>query len=169
MDLRRPADWHAQQSHKKHRHNGSIVKSFRALLDPQHPAPPRTPSRPQSTSSFQALMSPSTSLGNMRLSPETPSRNRTPSPSRQHSGDSQWDIVEDLPLRWATDFVPLATPGSRLMGASVLSYVVWGVDDQPAASRGARMLAIATKANILLYEAPKGERAFRFMKVRFIA
>jgi hypothetical protein len=31
--------------------------------------------------------------------------------------------------------------------------------------RGGQLLAVATKNNILLYETPKGERAFRFVKV----
>lgn len=74
-------------------------------------------------------------------------------------------MVDDLPLRWATDFVPLATAGSRLVNTSVLSYALWRNDDNRV-GRGGQLLAIATKNNILLYETPKGERAFRFVKVR---
>ena len=76
--------------------------------------------------------------------------------------DSGWDVVDDLPLRWATDYVPLAVPGSRLMNASVLTYALWRNDDQP---RGSALLAVAIKSAVLLYESPRGERAFRFIKV----
>jgi len=81
---------------------------------------------------------------------------------RQAPIDSGWDVVEELPLRWATDYVPLAVPGSRLMNASVLTYALWRNDDQP---RGSALLAVAIKSAVLLYESPKGERAFRFVKV----
>lgn len=87
---------------------------------------------------------------------------RRPSHEPQASIDSGWDIVDDLPLRWATDHVPLAVPGSRLMNASVLTYALWRNDDQP---RGSALLAVAIKSAVLLYESPKGERAFRFVKV----
>jgi hypothetical protein len=76
--------------------------------------------------------------------------------------DAGWDVVDDLPLRWATDYVPLAVPGSRLMTASVLTYALWRNDDQP---RGSALLAVAIKSAVLLYESPRGERAFRFIKV----
>ena len=77
--------------------------------------------------------------------------------------DSSWDVVEDLPVRWATDFVPLAAPGSRLQNCSVHSYALWRGENQR--SRGGAFLAIIVKSNILLYETPKGERAFRYVKV----
>jgi hypothetical protein len=48
------------------------------------------------------------------------------------------------------------------MNASVLTYAVWRNDDHP---RGSALLAVAIKAAVLLYESPKGERAFRFVKV----
>lgn len=78
--------------------------------------------------------------------------------------DSTWDIVEELPLRWATDYVPLAAPGSRLQNCSVYTYALWRDENQR--SRGGAYLAIVIKSNILLYETPKGERAFRYVKVR---
>lgn len=71
-------------------------------------------------------------------------------------------MVDDLPLRWATDYVPLASASSRLLHTSVLSYALWH-DDRRV--RGSALLAVTTKSCILLYEAPKGERAFRFVKV----
>src|SRR5258708_27206730 len=76
--------------------------------------------------------------------------------------DSGWDVVDDLPLRWATDYVPLAAPGSRLMNSPVSTYALWRNNDQ---ARGSALLAVAVKSAVLLYESPKGERAFRFLKV----
>jgi hypothetical protein len=83
---------------------------------------------------------------------------------RQDTGDSDggWDIVDDLPLRWAADYVSLATAGSRLANVSVLKYVLWQDDTQ---HRNGALLAVATKSSVLLYESPRGERAFRFLKV----
>ncbi|KAG6861983.1 hypothetical protein C0995_009167 [Termitomyces sp. Mi166 len=92
-------------------------------------------------------------------STSSPRRHGRLSPNRRDTSESSWDIIEDLPLRWATDFVPLA--GSRLLNLSVLSYALW--KDETRKGRG-HLLAIATKNNILLYETPKGERAFRFVK-----
>lgn len=48
------------------------------------------------------------------------------------------------------------------MNASVLTYALWRNDDHP---RGSALLAVAIKSAVLLYESPKGERAFRFIKV----
>lgn len=73
-------------------------------------------------------------------------------------------MVDDFPLRWATDFVPLAT--SRLENTSIISYALW--TDENRKARGGRLLAVATRNNILLYETPKGERAFIFVKVIII-
>jgi hypothetical protein len=90
-------------------------------------------------------------------------------PGRSSSGDSvnsvdsSWDVVDDLSLRWATDFVPLASPGTRLHGSSVHFYDVWR--DAHERHRGVAYLAVVVKNNILLYHTPKGERAFRFVKV----
>ncbi|TEB30024.1 hypothetical protein FA13DRAFT_1792510 [Coprinellus micaceus] len=92
----------------------------------------------------------------------TPIADRGPSPARHDSAESTWDVVEDLPLRWATDFVPLASPGSRLSSTSVFSYATWSDPNRRSAS--AQLLAIATKNAILLYESPRGERAYRFLK-----
>lgn len=72
-------------------------------------------------------------------------------------------MIDDLPLRWATDYVPLAAQGSRLLNTSVSSYALY--HDGNTRGRGGAHLAVATKSNILLYEKPKGERAFRFVKV----
>ena len=72
-------------------------------------------------------------------------------------------MVDDLPLRWATDYVCLAAAGSRLVNTSVNCYSLWHQ------GQGGALLAVATKSNILLYEKPKGERAFRFVKVSHLA
>lgn len=95
-----------------------------------------------------------------------------PDPQRSWSGestlmnpsvDSSWDVVEDLPIRWATDYVALASPGTRLCGTSVLCYDLW--IEPSDYRRGAAYLAVVVKTIVLLYHAPKGERAFRFVKV----
>lgn len=94
------------------------------------------------------------------------SRRGSNASERKESDDSTWDIVEDLPLRWATDFIPLAGAKSRLSNVSVLFFELWKNDGD--SSKGNAMLAVATKQNILLYETPIGERAFRYVKVRHL-
>uniref|UniRef100_D8PQG7 Uncharacterized protein n=1 Tax=Schizophyllum commune (strain H4-8 / FGSC 9210) TaxID=578458 RepID=D8PQG7_SCHCM len=109
-----------------------------------------------SSSSYHNLLSPSAT----RTSPNplTSNKNGRSSPSPRDS----WDLVDELPLRWATDFVPLASPGSRLLHASILSYALW--KDEHRKGTGGQLLAVSTKSNILLYETPRGERAFHFVK-----
>ena len=75
-------------------------------------------------------------------------------------------IWKDLPLKWAKDFVPLALPGSRLAGVSIIAIATWPEGGNPTKGEGIQFLAVATKSAILLYETPKGSRAFRFVKVR---
>ena len=113
------------------------------------------PQGPEPQSSYQTIV---------QTSPGVPRRAKSKRPDLKTTAsfDSGWDVVDDLPLRWATDYVPLAVPGSRLMNASVLTYALWRNDDQP---RGSALLAVAIKSAVLLYESPKGERAFRFIKV----
>ncbi|KAF7789346.1 hypothetical protein EIP86_000290 [Pleurotus ostreatoroseus] len=91
-----------------------------------------------------------------------PEMNRRVSPDTPASIDSTWDLVEDLPIRWATDYVSLAAQGTRLYNTPVLFYDMWR--DPNERNRGLAYLAVIVKNNILLYQAPKGERAFRFMK-----
>jgi len=91
-----------------------------------------------------------------------PKLSYTPSQSMD-SIDETWDIVDDLPYRWAADYVSLAISGSRLANTSVLFYDIWS--DPVVSGRKGALLAVATKSSILLYETPKGERAFRFVKV----
>jgi hypothetical protein len=83
------------------------------------------------------------------------------------SAEDSWDVVEDLPLRWASDYVSLAISGSRLANTSVLFYDIWS-DTTIGGHKGA-LLAVVTKSTVLLYETPKGERAFRFVKVSYLS
>lgn len=155
LDLRRPSNWHAQQTTpKKHRQQSSIARGLKSLIPTNEPHSP----------SYQHLLSPSPSMSSTTtLNSQDGSSFTVPhGPSRTGSSES-WDVVDDLPLRWATDFVPLASPGSRLVNSSILSYALWKDDNRKG--RGGQLLAITTKSNILLYETPKGERAFRFVKV----
>ena len=138
---------------KKHRKQGSISRGLKSLLD----SPPNHPPPEPSSSHHTFLSSSSTTGPNFKKSPH-PSESGSP-PARQNSG---WDIVEDLPLKLATDFVPLAD--SRLVEASVVGFATWS-DESRKGEVGGQLLAIATKSNILLYEIPKGERAYRFVKV----
>ncbi|KAH9960520.1 hypothetical protein BC827DRAFT_1268217 [Russula dissimulans] len=150
LNLHRPPGWHPHQStSKKHkrRHSGNLTKGLRSLmLDSSQP--------PEPTSSYQSIL---------QISPGVPRRSefKHSSQARLSAIDSGWDVVDDLPLRWATDYVPLAVPGSRLMNASVLTYALWRNDNLP---RSSALLAVAIKSAVLLYESPKGERAFRFVK-----
>ncbi|KAF9266251.1 hypothetical protein L218DRAFT_956618 [Marasmius fiardii PR-910] len=156
LDLRRPSHWNAQQTPtKRHRPSNSITRGLKSLIDS-----PNNHHSPDQSLSYQALLSPTSSTSQ---GPSSGSAGRKESLQRTDSDESSWDVIDDLPLRWATDFVPLATPGSRLSSLSVLSYALWSGDIRNT-GRAGRMLAIATKSNILLYEAPKGERAFHFVK-----
>ncbi|TRM67838.1 hypothetical protein BD626DRAFT_479986 [Schizophyllum amplum] len=180
LDLAHAApNWSTQSTptKKRHRPTSSFAKSLRNLIEQ-----PRQDHSEPSSSSYHNLLSPTASLRshtsitgrNGQASP-TPSlgslregssegHDRSPDegrPSTPTRGDS-WDIIDDLPLRWATDFVPLASAGSRLLHASILSYALW--KDEARKGTGGQLLAVATKSNILLYETPKGERAFHFVK-----
>ncbi|KAL1743110.1 hypothetical protein HDZ31DRAFT_41681 [Schizophyllum fasciatum] len=118
-----------------------------------------------SSSSYHNLLSPTASRSSPNpLTGGRDGRSSPPDDPQPHSpsrGDS-WDVVDELPLRWATDFVPLASPGSRLLHASILSYALW--KDEARKGTGGQLLAVSTKSNILLYETPRGERAFHFVK-----
>lgn len=84
-------------------------------------------------------------------------------PSIPPKRELSWDVVDDLPLRWATDFTSLSSTGSRMSNTSVVSYALWHEGSTSSTRRA--LLAVATKTNILLYETPRGERAFHFVKV----
>jgi hypothetical protein len=78
-------------------------------------------------------------------------------------GFADESIWRDLPLKWATDFVPLALPGSRLAGVSVIAIATWPEGSSSTEGEGIQLLAVATKTAIVLYETLN--RAFRFVKV----
>lgn len=147
IDLRRASDWNVQQTPvKKHRSASSITRGIKNLIID---SPPRVQ---QPATSYETY-----------LSAQSPKRQNTTT-----TADSSWDVVEDLPLRWATDFVPLASPTSRLASLSVIAYALWQEGGPgPGGGRHGRrtLLAVATKYNTFLYETPKGERAFHFVKV----
>ncbi|KAF9462044.1 hypothetical protein BDZ94DRAFT_1322929 [Collybia nuda] len=159
LDLHRPSNWQAQQSpSKRHRPQSRLLaRGLKSLID----SPNSSQIQDHSSTLYGNMLSPSASLAPSSKSHSSHSPGRL-SPNRREADESSWDVVEDLPLRWATDFVPLATAGSRLVNTSILSYALWS--DENRKGRGGRLLAIATKNNILLYETPKGERAFHFVK-----
>ncbi|KAI4528152.1 hypothetical protein GGG16DRAFT_56481 [Schizophyllum commune] len=142
----------------KQDHAEPSSSSYHNLLSP---SATRTSPNPL-TSNKNGRSSPSPSLGSLREAVEAIDNSPTdPHPHSPTRGDS-WDLVDELPLRWATDFVPLASPGSRLLHASILSYALW--KDEHRKGTGGQLLAVSTKSNILLYETPRGERAFHFVK-----
>lgn len=152
---------------KGHKPQHSVNKGLRSLaIDSQaqpHPlmhdtlSPLRSPVVSPSASSINSLYA-----NDLRGSRS--SFNATHS---MDSIDETWDVVEDLPLRWASDYVSLAISGSRLANTSVIFYDIWS--DPSISGRKGALLAVATKATILLYETPKGERAFRFVKVSHLS
>lgn len=150
---------------KKHRQQHSIARSLKQFIEPQ--SPPRSngleiPGSHQKSHVHDSGLSPST-LNNRR--PSSPIAPTKPDVlNLDSSSDSQWEFIdfENLPLRWANDYVPLASPGSRLVNQNILSYAFWC--DENRKGRGGQLLAVTTRNNILLYETPKGERAFRFVK-----
>lgn len=166
LDLRRPGNWQPQQTAIKKKHHSSthsLTKGLKSLIldtpsGSQHRehTDRRASFSPGSTKST-ATLSPSSSI--TRLDTPFNASSESLAPVRSNSGDSGWDVVDELPLRWATDFVPLA--GARLAHTSVLSYDLYKDQNKKG---GGTLLAVATKNNILLYETPRGERAFTFVK-----
>jgi hypothetical protein len=71
--------------------------------------------------------------------------------------------VDDLPLKWATDYVPLTTGNSRLANMDVTCFEL--LTSESRGGRASSVLAVASKSSILIYTAAKGERAFRFAQV----
>jgi len=163
-----PGNPHRGSIRKGHKHHLSITKGLKSLsIDDQSQSFPR-PFRHDSLSPVHSSpgISPSTSSINNVFIDELrgPRLSFTPTQSMD-SIDETWDVVEDLPLRWASDYVSLAISGSRLANTSVLFYDIWS--DPATSGRKGALLAVATKSTILLYETPKGERAFRFVKVSY--
>ncbi|TBU47263.1 hypothetical protein BD309DRAFT_952396 [Dichomitus squalens] len=154
LDLRSSGKNSQSHGKKHHRPPSSITKGLKNLVLDNGIAQPQSPPRqPEPRASYSSITDSWTSPGKSKA---------VAPPSRADSGDSDWDMVNELPLRWATNYTPLASSGSRLQNSSVLLYEVWRNEGQRGP--GGVLLAIATKSSILLYEAPKGERAFRFSK-----
>ncbi|KAI0938160.1 hypothetical protein AcV7_003433 [Taiwanofungus camphoratus] len=139
---------------KKHRPQSSFTKGLKNLMIDSPIAQPQPPSHhnTEPQASYSAVADAPIAHKPLPLRPQ----------ERSDTDDSAWDIVDDLPLLWATHYTPLASAGSRLHNSSVLFYDLWR--NENARSRGAALLAVATKSNIFLYEAPKGERAFHLIK-----
>ena len=142
-------------SYKRHRPQSSIARSIKSLID--------SPSQPGQISSYQ-LHLPNSSTNSIGT-PNPPTPEKLLSPLRREPDDFGWDIVDDQFIRWATDYKPLATPGSRLASTSALLFATWSDEGHKG---GEKLLAVATKSNVLLYETPKGERAYKFVKVCFL-
>jgi len=153
LDMRQSSTWKTQTSSaKKHWNQASISNIARGLKSPeQHPV------------SFQNMLDSAPQTSPLDRHTNTMSLNQQAASYRKSADYSSWDIVDDLPLLWTTDFVPLATPNSRLAGTPVISYAIWNEENR--LGRHGQLLAVAIKCNILLYEVPKGERVFRFVKV----
>jgi hypothetical protein len=160
LNMQRTSNWQPQTPPRRHKPRETLARGLESLIGTSlaHPSD-------QLTASYSTLLSPGVTAGpaiNIPIqSPNEPIVPARLSPNRR-STTSSWEVVEDQPLRWATDFVPLASSGSRLSNAFITSYALWSDDQRKG--RGGRLLAVATKNNILLYETPKGERAFRFVK-----
>ncbi|KAF9559666.1 hypothetical protein CPC08DRAFT_750836 [Agrocybe pediades] len=156
LELHKINGWQQPTSpSKRHRAHGSIAKGFKSLID-------SNTSSEQPTTSYQSFVTPSMA-GPSHFKSTAPTERGSPTAST-FTEESSWDVVDDLPIRWATDFVPLASPGSRLAGQSVISFATWSDESRQGKGTGGQLLAIATKAGIFLYETPKGERAYRFVK-----
>lgn len=109
-----------------------------------------------SSISLQSALSPYAVSTPATPAPNTPRSPRSPTLETS----SSWDFMDDMPMRWATDFKPLFNPNSRVNG-SVTGYVLWRGSDAKAPVK----LAVSTRTNILLFETPPNERAFKFVKV----
>ncbi|KAF8605299.1 hypothetical protein BDV93DRAFT_521639 [Ceratobasidium sp. AG-I] len=169
IDLRRPANTNPTQpptTPKKHRPTSSVFSNFKAMFtdsQPQHLIQPYDPSAAASPT-VSSVRTPSLAAPRPQSREASPLR-PLPSPSRAPTADTpgDWDIIDDLPLRWATDYVSLSRPGSKLAGLSVLFFELWrDTSGGPGAER--TYLAVATRQCIFLYESVPGERAFRVVK-----
>jgi hypothetical protein len=152
----------------RHRPHTSVTKGLKSLTIDNQPQTVPHPFRHDSMSPIHSSpgISPSASSVNSIFIDEYRGSKSSFHPTHSmDSIDETWDVVEDLPLRWASDYVSLGISGSRLANTSVMFYDIWS--DPTISGRKGALLAVATKSTILLYETPKGERAFRFVKVSY--
>ncbi|KZT29428.1 hypothetical protein NEOLEDRAFT_1166915 [Neolentinus lepideus HHB14362 ss-1] len=169
LDLRRGFTVQAQQTpikKKQHTSTHSLTKGLRSLIL-DSPSNSHSQDRMDQRVSFSpssSTLSPTSSLTRLDLpyNRSNESLRERSAPARDNSGsstDSGWELIDELPLKWAQDYVSLA--GTRLGHTSVLCYDLYNDQNK---RRAGTLLAIATKNTILLYETPKGERAFSFVK-----
>ncbi|CAE6468462.1 unnamed protein product [Rhizoctonia solani] len=162
LDLRRPANTNSTRSPKKHKpSSSSVFNSFKAMFID---SPQSSHIQPYDPSAAASPAGSASSLAPPRQDTRSTSPSR-PTPNRSLLSDTpgEWDIIEDLPLRWATDYVSLSRPGSKLSGLSVMFFELWkDLSGGPGAER--TYLAVATRQCIFLYESIPGERAFRAVK-----
>ncbi|TCD63481.1 hypothetical protein EIP91_005363 [Steccherinum ochraceum] len=157
LDLRHPTSGKpTQTTPRRHRKGPSLAKGLKNLMTESPPPSGSTNAIYQVRSEAYVQLPSAVEISNN----SSVVFNTSPVNDPTTSLDSTWDMVDDLPLRWATDYVPLAGTGSRLTNTSVLAYALYRDENQR--SRGGAFLAVAVKSNIFLYETPKGERAFRF-------
>jgi hypothetical protein len=148
VDLGRPAGWSSRNSIPKgHKSTNSITRGLLSLIEG-----PTSPSRDKDT-------------GHRSL-PAAPRSTSSLSLSRPLSIPSEagWDLVNDAPLRWATDYIPLAPGKSRAANSDVTCFELLSSKDHNGQS--SMVLAVASRSNILIYEALRSERAFRCVQVR---
>ncbi len=98
------------------------------------------------------------SRSSFTLFPSCPS-----SSSSLASGDLAWDIIDDLPLKWAKDYVPLTLAHSKLADGEAHKFELFRMDDE--LSNGLSVLAVTARNHIYIFESSRGERAFRFVQV----
>ncbi|KAG8899026.1 hypothetical protein FRC00_002017 [Tulasnella sp. 408] len=160
---------------RKSRRQSDIAKGIKALIvdDLKAPSPTTasalaTPAR-RNDRSRSPVNSPPSARGNTTPPPSasllgagSPVRptHIPKSPSQTSIASSSWDIVDELPTRWATDYVQFASANSRLSNVQILFYQLY----TSTGGKQPTSLAIATKTSILLYESPRNERAFKFVK-----
>ncbi|CCO33961.1 hypothetical protein BN14_08050 [Rhizoctonia solani AG-1 IB] len=166
IDLRKPANTNPVRSPKKHKpSSSSVLNSFKAMFIDSH-QPHIQPYDPSTAASPGSPASQASNLAPPRRDTRSTSPSR-PAPTRSFLSDTpgEWDIIEDLPLRWATDYVSLSRPGSKLAGLSVMFFELWK-DSSGGPGTERTYLAVATRQCIFLYESIPGERAFRAVKTQ---
>ncbi|KAF8314699.1 hypothetical protein DL93DRAFT_2198497 [Clavulina sp. PMI_390] len=133
------------QTPAKKVHSRSISRGLRSLLISDH-------SSHAAKSEPQSAITPSSSS----------QLDRSSSTLTRAATEEGWDLIEELPMRWATDFVPLAPASGKTPTIDVNRFELY--HSNGTFGRAGSLLALAAKSSILIFEAPQGERAFRFVK-----
>jgi hypothetical protein len=171
-----------------HRHSGSLAQSLKSLLlespitslpspslpfpfPPPPPIPPKDGQQIFPSPLHHQLSDSPTQTTHSQNGPVSPSPSNNVHPRavpHKNSTDSSWDIIDpqeddtndiDQPIRWATSYVPFTTKATAT--SPILSFELYRPPD------GSCFLAVATKGGILLYERPRGQKGFQFIKVHF--